>query len=86
MSLKTRLAVLEAAFHARELDRYSRFFSERYHQPYTEVWQEIEATVARRKAEGDPPLSPEQLQELQELRQEMDEWEARRERPQQAAR
>ena len=75
MSLKTRLAVLEAAHNERELDRCARYLAECYRQPYTEVRQEIEAIVARRQAEGSPSLSPAEQLELEEMRREMQQWE-----------
>jgi hypothetical protein len=78
MSMKTRLAALEAAQYERELDRNSRFLAERYHQPVAEVRQEIEAIIARREAGGGPPLFQEELQQVEELRQEVDAWEANR--------
>jgi hypothetical protein len=78
VSLKTRLAVLEAQCYERELDRCARFLAERYHEPTSEVRREIEEILARRQAEGGPPLSPEELQQAKELRTEIDGWEANR--------
>ena len=77
MSLKTRLAILEAANYERELDQCSRFLAERYRRPVAEVRQELEAILARRQAEGGP-LSPEELQRAEAVRQEMDTWEGSR--------
>jgi hypothetical protein len=78
MTLKTRLATLEAAQYERELDRHARFLAERYHLAVAEVRREIEAILARRQAEGGPPLSAEELKRAEELRHEIDEWEANR--------
>jgi hypothetical protein len=77
MSMKTRLAALEVANYERELDRCARFLAERYHEPVVKVRQEIEAILARRQARGEP-LSSEELQQVERVRQEMDAWEANR--------
>ena len=74
MTLKSRVATLEAALYERELDRCARFLAERYHEPVAEVRREIEAILARRQAGGEP-LSPEELQQAEEVRQEIDAWE-----------
>jgi hypothetical protein len=78
MSMKTRLGALEAEYHERELDRCARFLAERHGLPVTEIRQEIKAVIARRQAGGNPPLSPEELQQAEELRQQVDTWEGNR--------
>jgi hypothetical protein len=84
VSLQTRVAVLEAALHERELDLCSRFLADRYRVPVAEVRQEIQELLARRQAEG-RVLSPAEIKQAKELRQEMEQWESSRDRPQQAA-
>jgi hypothetical protein len=75
MTLKGRIAMLEAAQSARELDCYARFLAERYHQPVADVRQELEAILARHQAGERPALSPKELQQAEELRQEVQAWE-----------
>jgi hypothetical protein len=73
MSMKTRLAVLEAANYERELDLYSRFLAERHCVSAVQARQEIKEILARRQAEG-RELSPEELRGAEELRQEVEQW------------
>jgi hypothetical protein len=75
MTLKSRVATLEQTFYERELDRCARYLAERYRCPVGEVRREIEEILARRQAGGGPSLSPEELQQAEELR---DVWEANR--------
>jgi hypothetical protein len=77
VTLKTRLVALEQAQAEAELDRYARFLAEHYRVSVADARDELKGIVARRKAEGDPPLSPEELKEVEALRREMAEWEER---------
>jgi hypothetical protein len=84
VTLKTRLIALEAAHDEAEIDRYASFLAARYQVSVIETRQAIKELLARRQAEG-RVLSPEEIKQAGELRQEMAEWEASRDRPQQAA-
>jgi hypothetical protein len=87
MSLKTRLAFLEAVNYEQELDRYARFLVEHHHGgSVADVRQQIKELVTRRKAEG-TVLSPEELKQAEDLGRQVDAWEERngRDRSQQAS-
>jgi hypothetical protein len=77
MTLKSRIATLEVAQYEQELDRCVRYLAEKYRRPAAEVREELEAIARRREAEGGP-LSPDELKQAEEVRQEMDAWEANR--------
>jgi hypothetical protein len=77
MSLKTRLARVEAAHTAAQLDRYARFAAHRYRLPFDEVRQEIEAKALALRADPTRLDDPELRQQAAVLQQEIDEWEER---------